>query len=57
MDQQPIVLYLAKKGLAAVGIYEDLVATLGGGGDELSFGNALPLRSEIRDFESRDHLF
>jgi hypothetical protein len=29
MDQQPIVLYLSRKGLSAVAIYDDLVATLG----------------------------
>jgi hypothetical protein len=29
MDQQSIVLYLARKGLVAVGIYQDLVAVLG----------------------------
>jgi hypothetical protein len=29
MDQRSIVLYLARKGLTEVAIYEDLVATLG----------------------------
>jgi hypothetical protein len=29
MDQRSVVLYLVRKGLAAVAIYEDLVATLG----------------------------
>jgi hypothetical protein len=29
MDQRSVVLYLVRKGLAAVAIHEDLVATLG----------------------------
>jgi hypothetical protein len=29
MDQQSIVLYLSKKGLSAVAIHDDLLATLG----------------------------
>jgi hypothetical protein len=29
MDQQSIVIYLSSKGLSAVAIYDDLVATLG----------------------------
>jgi hypothetical protein len=30
MDQQSIVLYLSRKGLSALAIHDDLVATLGG---------------------------
>jgi hypothetical protein len=29
MDQQSVVLYFSRKGLSAVAIHEDLVATLG----------------------------
>jgi hypothetical protein len=29
MDQQSVILYLARKGLAAAAVYEDLVTTLG----------------------------
>jgi hypothetical protein len=49
MDQRSIVLDLASKGLTAVAIHDDLVATLGA--EEISYqrsvGNRPPPRSEI----------
>jgi hypothetical protein len=37
MGQRLIIMYSARKGLTPVGIYENLVTTLGG--DQLSFAN------------------
>jgi hypothetical protein len=44
MDQQSIILYLARKGLSAVTIDEDLVATLGM--ESISY---LSLRPHLRE--------
>jgi hypothetical protein len=57
MDQRSIVLYLSRKGLAAVAIHDDLVASLGAEeiSNQLSVGKTLLPRSEIGHLQSRDH--
>jgi hypothetical protein len=59
MDQRSIVLYFTRKGLSAVAIYDDLIATLGAEAIscQLSVSNTPPPRSKIGHLQSKDHFF